>query len=81
MPAKHPPLGAYLVRGGEHVRVIGRLHFLVRSKSDKTSWHCVDLEEVDDDWPEGGCTCRGFTVRKECRHVALCLAILGFDEP
>lgn len=79
MPAKHPRFGTLLVRGSEHVRVIGRLHFLVRSKTDKTEWHCVDLEPVDDDWPYG-CTCRGFTVRKECRHVAICLEILGLDD-
>lgn len=79
MLVSHPPLGAYLVRSSEHVRVVGRLHFLVRSKTDKTEWHCVDLEPVDEDWPRG-CTCRGYTVRKECRHMAVVLAILGLDE-
>jgi len=54
---------------------IGRIHFLVESKSEE-GWHCVDLEPVDDDWPKGGCTCRGFTVRKECSHVDAVLDLL-----
>lgn len=82
MPAKqHPAISAYLVHASEHIRVIGRLHFLVRSKTDKNDWHCVDLEWVDDDWPAGGCTCQGFQARKECRHVAVVLEILGLDKP
>lgn len=72
--------GAYLVIRGEHVRVIGRLHYLVRSKSED-GWHCVDLEPVDDEWPDGGCTCRGFTVRKQCRHLALIHELLGLTDP
>jgi hypothetical protein len=50
------------------VVVIGRLHFLVESKSEDGN-HCVDLEPVDDEWPRGGCTCQGFQVRKTCSHV------------
>jgi hypothetical protein len=61
--------GKLLVHAGERILVIGRLHFLVASRSEPGSWHCVDLERVDLVWAEGGCTCQGFQVRKECRHV------------
>jgi hypothetical protein len=57
-----------LVHDGERFTVIGRLHFLVKSKSE-AGWHCVDLETVNEDWPYGGCTCQGFQVRRTCRHV------------
>jgi hypothetical protein len=77
LPSAHPEIGAYLAIGTERVRCIGRLHFLVKSQSED-GWHCVDLEPVDDGWPYG-CTCRGFTVRKECRHVRLVAHILGLD--
>jgi len=61
-------LSKYHVRDGERFIVIGRLHFLVKSKSEE-GWHCVDLETVNEDWPEGGCSCRGYQVRRTCRHV------------
>lgn len=67
-----------VVSKGERILVIGRLHFLVASKSED-GWHCVDLEAVDDDWLDGGCTCQGYQVRKTCRHVDVCRALL--DEP
>jgi hypothetical protein len=53
---------------GEKFQVIGRHHFLVKSKSELDAWHAVDFGYVDDDWPEGGCTCEGFQARKTCRH-------------
>lgn len=60
---------------GERIRVIGRLHFLVRSKSSMREWHVVDLEPVNVDWPEGGCSCRGYNCRRDCRHIR---AVLSF---
>lgn len=59
-------IGKSLARQGEKIICIGRLHYLVASKSDPGEWHCVDLEMVDGG--EGGCTCRGFVTRKDCRH-------------
>lgn len=67
--------GKSIVFAGETFVVIGRLHFLVKSKSED-GWHCVDLEPQDG-WPEGGCTCRGYTTRKTCRHHDTILAWLG----
>lgn len=55
------------------------MHFLVKSKSED-GYHCVDLEPVNEDWPDGGCTCRGYTVRKGCRHVQVIRSYLGLDE-
>lgn len=72
-------VGKTIAYEGELFIPIGRLHFLVRSKSED-GYHAVDLQAVDDDWPEGGCTCRGFTVRRECRHVRLIRSYLGLDE-
>ena len=60
---------------GEKLVVIGRLQFLVQSKTSLRGWHCVDLEPVDQDWPEGGCTCRGYNCRRDCRHMR---AVLSF---
>lgn len=60
----------------ERFMVIGRLHFLIRSKSHPDEVHCVDLERVNENWSEGGCTCRGFETRKECRHVRVIRAWL-----
>jgi hypothetical protein len=73
------PSGSYvsLELGRERVRLIGRHHFLVKSKSERGVWHCVDLGYVDEDWPEGGCTCEGYSARKDCSHVRLVLTILG----
>src|SRR5687768_1656238 len=53
---------------GKTIYVYGRHHFLVKSSSEKGVWHCVDLGYIDVDWPEGGCTCDGFSVRKTCSH-------------
>lgn len=61
-------VGKSLVLGADRVLVIGRLHFLVRAKS-LDGWYCVDLETVNDEWPEGGCSCQGFQARRTCRHV------------
>jgi hypothetical protein len=67
--------GGSIAWQGEKLKVIGRLHFLVRSKTSMREWHCVDLEPVDADWPEGGCTCRGYNCRRTCRHHT---AVLSF---
>lgn len=67
-----------LVLSGERVVCIGRLHYLVKSKSED-GWHCVDLEWVSDDDPDGGCTCTGFRARKDCRHVRAIRKHLGLE--
>jgi hypothetical protein len=60
----------------EKLLVVGRLHFLVRSKTSMREWHVVDLEPVDQDWPEGGCSCRGYNCRRDCRHMRAVLSFL-----
>lgn len=55
-----------VVYGGEHVLVVGRYFFLVESASEPGSFHCVDLEPVEDE--VGHCTCRSGETRKTCRH-------------
>ena len=72
--------GSYVsvVHNGERIRIIGRHHFLVASKSEG-GWHAVDLGYVDEDWPEGGCTCISYQTRRECRHVRACLDLLGLQ--
>jgi hypothetical protein len=64
---------------GERIRLIGSGHFLVKSRSERGAWHCVDLGFVDLDWHEGGCTCEGFSVRKTCHHWRLILRLLDLD--
>ena len=59
--------------------MVGRWHFLVKSKSED-GWHCVDLEPVGDDYPDGGCTCTSYRVRGDCRHVRVIRRHLGLDE-
>lgn len=61
---------------GEKIKVIGRLQFLVRSQTNWNEWHCVDLEPIDQDWQEGGCTCRGYNCRRTCRHMGAVLSLL-----
>lgn len=62
---------------GEMIEVIGRFHFLVMSRSED-GYHVVDLEPQED-WPDGGCTCRGFTTRRECRHFNAVCQLIGLD--
>lgn len=55
---------------GEEVQVTGRMQCLVRSKSNPDDWYAVDLEERWSPTHDPGvCTCKGFEVRKHCRHV------------
>jgi len=72
-----PPLWPQHVRAlGEEILVIGRWHFLVRSKSDPDGWHAVDLESVED--AEGQhCTCESGQARKACRHERAVRAAFG----
>lgn len=72
-----PSWPAKWVLGGDRFIVIGRWHFLVKSKSED-GYHCVDLEPVEG-FPEGGCTCTSFRVRGECRHVRLIREHLGLS--
>src|SRR3954470_12695013 len=65
-----------LVLQGERVYCLGRLHYLVKSKSED-GWHCVDLEP-NEDYPPG-CTCTSFRVRGSCRHMRVIRAHLGLD--
>lgn len=76
-PPRWPAL--WLVKG-ERIRVIGRWHFLVKSKSED-GWHCVDLEYVSIDWPDGGCTCRSYDTRRDCRHIRVIRQYLGLPLP
>ena len=69
-----------LLHNGERIAVIGRAHFLVKSGSAKAEWHCVDLGYVNEDWPDGGCTCDGFSARRTCRHFRVVLDLLGIPD-
>ena len=69
-----------LVHRGERIRVIGRHHYLVKSGSEKGVWHAVDLGYVNEEWPEGGCTCDGFSARKTCRHFRVVLDLHGLPD-
>lgn len=51
---------------GELVEVVGPRQAKVKSRSQATLWYAVDLE---DRGGEGSCTCRGFEIRKTCRHL------------
>lgn len=68
--------GVSIEWNGEKIKVVGRLHFLVRSRTDWNEWHSVDLEPVDVDWPHGGCTCRGYNCRRDCRHIRAVLSLV-----
>jgi len=67
---------------GAHVRIIGRRHFLVKSRTERDVWHCVDLEvDEDRDDPEPmGCYCREYHHRSRdasmCWHLELVLEIM-----
>lgn len=63
---------------GETYHVVGRWHFLVESASEHGELHSIDLELVDGE--QGGCTCRSWVTRKECRHVRKLLELLGLDD-
>jgi hypothetical protein len=51
--------------GAVTVRVQGRRHALVESRSHPGEWHTVGQEE-DGTWV---CTCKGWEIRKRCYHV------------
>lgn len=63
MNAQLPP-GIELMIDGETVRVQGKEHALVASKSHDGEWHTVDFEDG-----RFVCTCRGYEIRKRCRHA------------
>jgi len=48
---------------GEVITIIGRSHFLVESRTCPGEHHVIDLEERV-------CSCKGFTCRGRCRHLA-----------
>lgn len=59
-----------LLVDGERVLVQGDKQALVASKSHAGEWHTVSFEWDDEKGREEWiCTCMGFSVRHECRHV------------
>lgn len=59
------PEGLSVLIDGEVVLLQGRGQCLVESKSIADTWYSV---EIDDDG-NVTCTCKGFEVRKRCRHA------------
>lgn len=51
---------------GESTQVIGHRHALVESKSTPGQWHAVEYDDERSRWT---CTCKGWSVRKTCRHA------------
>ena len=51
---------------GDEFQVVGRHQALVVSKTHPSEHHII---EVDDDTGELRCSCRGFEIRKTCRHA------------
>lgn len=47
---------------GDMVQIVGPRQAKVKSRSQPELWYAVDAET-------GVCTCKGFQVRKECRHL------------
>lgn len=60
------PEGLTLMIDGETVLVQGRGQALVESKSTADVWYTVEL---DDQTGRASCTCRGFEIRRKCRHA------------
>ncbi len=58
------PEGLSLLIDGEVVRVQGMRQCLVESKSVADTWYSVEIEDG-----KATCTCRGFEIRKKCRHA------------
>jgi hypothetical protein len=56
-----------LMIDGETVIVEGRMRALVESKSIADTWHVVEVDESEGNRIE--CSCRGFEIRKTCRHA------------
>lgn len=52
---------------GEVAQIVGHFQLLVQSRSNPDEWHSTGW---DDDWLNYVCTCKGWMVRKKCRHVA-----------
>jgi len=53
---------------GDMVEIVGPRQAKVASKSQQGMWYAVDLDD-------GTCTCKGFEIRKNCRHLE---AVTGF---
>ena len=51
---------------GETVLVQGRKQALVESKTTTDHWHTVEYDEELQRWT---CTCRGYEIRRRCRHA------------
>lgn len=59
------PEGLSLLIDGEVVRVQGRQQCLVESKTTEDTWYSVEIDEHG----KASCTCRGYEIRKKCRHA------------
>lgn len=51
---------------GEFVEIAGPRQLRIRSRSQHGVWYALDLDD-------GSCTCKGFQVRKQCRHMDLAI--------
>lgn len=60
------PPGVELMIDSYTVRVQGNRSALVESKTTADEWHAVEWDEEHECW---ACTCRGYEIRKACRHA------------
>lgn len=58
------PEGLSLLVDGEVVLVQGDGQCLVESKTTSDTWYAIEVEDG-----KVVCTCRGFEIRKKCRHA------------
>lgn len=52
---------------GEHVQIVGHMAALVESKTTPGEYHATEWSEDENRW---ACSCKGWMVRKKCRHMA-----------
>lgn len=71
-------MGQIIEIAGDTFQSIGRLHYLVESKSGN-GCYCIDLERVDHFALDGGCTCISFETRGTCRHWVKIRKYLDLD--
>lgn len=57
---------------GETIEVAGPRQARVKSKSQQDTWYAVDLDAP-------ACSCKGFQVRRSCRHLDAVLGLLHED--
>lgn len=61
------------------VMVIGRLHFIVESRTTRNIWYAVDLEP-DEEGNGLGCECEGFQIGGSCWHMMLIAKMMRGNE-